>query len=210
MAKRKDQPTTDLGELNMTAAPVEASYADSFSAPVGNAHGGFGFFQDSGRDIPGYATEFSAGMDIAADFMPGQPIMAFDRSNQKLDKKARDVEGRTRIYLEPGERALIPTGLFADIPEGFYLAIHSRSGLSFKQGLILTNGVAVIDADYVEEIFVSLTNNTGTRVVIEDGDRIAQFVLMPVVKPLTGWKVLDKKPNQKTSRAGGFGSTGVK
>ena len=206
MAKAKKTATeniTDLGELSMTLSPLPQPPA------IEDFYDRLGFYQARGKEIPTYATGFSAGFDLRADLEAGDLIVKYDHRNQKIEtsvKGSSDTKGR--VILEAGDRVLIPTGLYADIPEGYYVAIHARSGTSWKQGLILTNGVGVVDADYVEEIKVSLTNVSGTRVVIEDGDRIAQALLMPVAKAqITN---IGGKPKQKTERAGGFGSTGVK
>lgn len=216
MAKRKQAATTDLGTLDMSpnlyippnelTMPTEGhGVADSIGGPV------FGFYHSAGRPVPTYATEWSAGVDITANLPVGDRVTFYDHKNTKGDKSVRGIDGLPgRLYIEAGERVLVPTGLYADIPYGWYLAIHSRSGMSWKQGLILTNGVGVVDADYVEEIKVSLTNVSGSRVYIEDGDRIAQILVAPVAAPYGGFATLNKKPNQKTSRAGGFGSTGAK
>ncbi len=199
MAKKSNKENvTDLGTLEM-------------SAGFAMAETGVAFFQSRNKPIPQYETEYSAGLDIRADLEVGDEVNFHNHANVKAKKTVRGEEGQPgKLYIEPGDRVLVPTGLHADIPEGFYLAIHSRSGTSWKQGLILTNGVAVIDADYVDEIFVSLTNISGSRVVIEDGDRIAQFVLNRVERLPGGINKRNTKPEKKTSRAGGFGSTGVK
>lgn len=203
MAKAKKTPeTTDLGALNMMGTMVESTVVSTDEVE------GLGFYQARGKDVPFYATEFAAGFDLKADLVAGDKITKYDHRNQKHEVKAKDANGVGRLYIEPGDRVLVPTGLFADIPEDCYIAIHARSGTSWKQGLILTNGVGVVDADYVEEIKVSLTNVSGVRVYIEDGERIAQALLMPVVK--AGIQRIGSKPAQKTSRAGGFGSTGAK
>lgn len=201
-AKKEVVETTDLGALDMSSVAVTGQIAPFEDDMVG-------FYQKRNKTIPDYATEFSAGFDLSVDIEAGDVINKYDHRNQKIEITARGQDNApARLYLEPGDRALVPTGLHADIPEGYYIAIHARSGTSWKQGLILTNGVAVIDADYVGEIFISVTNNSGTRVVLEDGERIAQGLLMPAVK--APFKRLDTKPAQKTSRAGGFGSTGSK
>lgn len=205
MAKSKKDATTDLGELVMGPAGEPVTLAQN------GIQTDFGFYHSAGKAVPSYATEFAAGMDISANLIPGEKFVCYDHTNTKHERKVKEgPEGVGRMYIEPGDRVLVPTGLHADISEDCYLAIHARSGTSWKQGLILTNGVGVVDADYVEEIKVSLTNVSGSRVYIEDGERIAQLLLMPVMKPVNGFVTLNKKPAQKTSRAGGFGSTGAK
>jgi dUTP pyrophosphatase len=111
------------------------------------------------------------------------------------------------IRVDPGERVLVPTGLVLDIPQGYSVRIHPRSGLSLKQGLTLVNAEGVIDSDYVEELFIPLYNASSISVQLKHGDRIAQGELVrtelyEIVESTT-------RPERKTDRAGGFGSTGV-
>ena len=196
-----------------TAAKTE-SFSDlgdmDFVGNIAQTTTELGFFHRGGEeyDVPSPATERSAGMDLRAFIQEGAVYNIYNVLNQKLERKVRPPFGDNapRIILEPGDRVLVPTGLHANIPEGHWLAIHPRSGSSWKEGKGLTNSVAVIDEDYVEEIFVSVHNLSGTRINIEHGERIAQAVLharsvVPVVK-------LNEKPTTKTSRTGGFGHTG--
>jgi len=105
------------------------------------------------------------------------------------------------------ERMLIPTGLIADIPIGFSVRLHSRSGLAFKQGVYLTNCEGVIDSDYVDPIFAMVTSISNVPVKIYNGDRICQGELVRCEKYTLDES--DEAPSQKTDREGGFGSTGV-
>ena len=112
------------------------------------------------------------------------------------------------IEIYPGERALIPTGLIFDIPDGHSVRLHTRSSISLKKGLIMPNSEGIIDSDYYHQTFVMLYNASADEVLIENGERIAQGEL---VKTLT-YIIEETKdvPEQKTNRVGGFGSTGVK
>ena len=100
------------------------------------------------------------------------------------------------------------TGLIIDIPKGYSVRVHARSGLSLKQGLVLANGEGVIDSDYVEEVMVLLHNVSENNITISNGDRIAQAELIKDVE----YQVVDSavRPGVKTSRTGGMGSTGIK
>ena len=111
------------------------------------------------------------------------------------------------LVITPGDRVMVPTGLIADIPAGFSVRLHPRSGLSLKQGIVLANQEGVIDADFVDEIMVLMTNISTNNVVINDGDRICQGELVENIK----YRIAERKtaPKQKTDRDGGFGSTGV-
>ena len=102
--------------------------------------------------LPSYETAGAAGMDIRA-FL------------------------REPVTIEPGQRALIPTGLFTEIPAGFEAQIRARSGLAIKNGIGLVNGIGTIDSDYRGEIKVPLINWGDESFTVNDGDRIAQMVI---------------------------------
>lgn len=151
--------------------------------------------------IPSFATDGSACFDLSACFEIGDKIDCIIQE-QKSFRRASD----NGIAIHAGERFLIPTGLIFDIPEGYCLEIYPRSGISFKQGLTLSNCTAIIDSDYVEQTFISIHNMSGSSRYIQAGDRIGQAKLVKLVT--TKINVLSSKPGQKTSRSGGFGSTG--
>lgn len=223
MARKKSEDTpkvevetVDLGEMNMTSA-VDAGYDPTSSLEIpqqvitpflqqADSEPALSFYHRAKGEIPAYATEESAGMDIRACLNEGDVIDYYDYKNEARQKV---IKAGQKLVLSPGDRVLVPTGLHASIAQGFYLAIHPRSGTSWKNGLILTNGVGVVDSDYVAEIKVSLTNISGATVVIENNERIAQILLMPCARATTIGQ-LKSKPLQKTSRSGGFGSTGTK
>jgi dUTP pyrophosphatase len=101
----------------------------------------------------------------------------------------------------------VSTGLILDIPEGYSVRIHPRSGLAYKKGITLLNCEGIIDSDYTDELKVILYNTSNVDFVINKGDRISQGEL---VKSLD--YTIDEcytKPTQKTDRVGGFGSTGI-
>lgn len=110
------------------------------------------------------------------------------------------------LTLEPGERALVPTGLAIELPgPGCVALVYARSGLAIKQGITLSNCVGVIDSDYRGEIKVGLVNLGGAAVTIAPGERVAQLCIAPV------WQAafLPAGELSDTDRgAGGFGSTG--
>ncbi len=131
--------------------------------------------------LPEYATPQSAGVDLRAN----------------LD---------TPVVISPLGRALVPTGLFMALPDGYEAQVRPRSGLALKQGLTVLNTPGTIDADYRGEIGVILVNLSDTEVTVNDGDRIAQMVVGKYER--VGFdevEVLDA-----TERgAGGFGHTGL-
>ena len=134
----------------------------------------------SGR-LPRYETDGSAGMDIQAYL-------------------------KEPVELNPGMRALIPTGLFMEIPSGYEVQIRARSGLAVKYGIGLTNGIGTIDSDYRGEIKISLINLGQESFTVNDGDRIAQMVAAKYVK--VSLKKTEKLSETERGR-GGFGHTGV-
>lgn len=133
-------------------------------------------------DLPKYETGASAGMDVRA----------------VLDKE---------ITLQPLERALIKTGLFLEIPEGYEAQVRPRSGLALKKGLTVLNAPGTIDADYRGEVGVILVNLSNEAVTIEPGERVAQLVFAEFKQ--AQWESAESL--SETHRgAGGFGSTGTK
>jgi dUTP pyrophosphatase len=109
------------------------------------------------------------------------------------------------LVLEPGERALIPTGLALAIPPGFEGQVRPRSGLALRQGIALVNSPGTIDADYRGEVGVIIINHGREPVSISPGDRIAQLVVAPVTR-VDFQEAAELAP---TARAGGgFGHTG--
>jgi dUTP pyrophosphatase len=111
------------------------------------------------------------------------------------------------VTLEPGERALIPTGLAMQLPYGYEAQVRPRSGLALKQGVTLVNSPGTIDADYRGEIGVILINHGQETFTIERGMRIAQMVIAPVSRVHFA-EVTDLSHSARGT--GGFGSTGLK
>lgn len=134
----------------------------------------------SKHDLPAYATAYSAGLDLKAD-LP-EPVR-----------------------IEPLQRALIPTGLFIEIPVGYEGQIRPRSGLAYKSGITVLNSPGTIDSDYRGEVKIILVNLSGEAVVLYDGDRIAQLVVAKHEKIV--WSVQTVLSDSDRS-AGGFGHTG--
>lgn len=134
----------------------------------------------SGMALPEYATALSAGMDLRA---------AIESS----------------ITLAPLERAMVPTGLYVELPAGYEMQVRPRSGLAAKHGITVLNSPGTIDADYRGEIKVILVNLSNTPFEIVPGERIAQAVVAKHER--VEWQPVDSL--EQTERgAGGFGSTG--
>jgi dUTP pyrophosphatase len=136
----------------------------------------------SKHPLPSYSTALSAGMDIRANI---------------------DFE----VILQPGERKLIPTGLFIALPQGYEAQMRPRSGLALKSGISLVNTPGTIDADYRGEIGIILINHSNEPFLIHDGDRICQMVINKY--ETISWELSDTL--EETDRgSGGFGHTGKK
>ena len=160
--------------------------------------------------IPAFSTEQSACFDLHANLLNSEEIQYYQAISSKAVPRrvAFDINSNnTFIQLNNMERMLIPTGLIADIPVGFSIRLHSRSGLAFKQGVYLANCEGVIDSDYVDPIFAMVTNISNVPVRIYNGDRICQGELVRCENYTLDES--DEPPTQKTDRDGGFGSTGV-
>lgn len=160
----------------------------------------------SNNKLPQYETSKSAGMDVRVDFSrvtPENPIKVW--GDAEIIFKG-DGHSKVLLRLEPGSRALLPTGIFTTIPEGYEAQLRPRSGLAIKKGLNLINCVGTIDADYTAEWGIPVVNQGLESIWIEDGERICQVVFNKF-EQIT-WKEVDSI--EKTDRKGGFGSTGSK
>lgn len=153
--------------------------------------------------LPKFATKQAACFDLSFQGAGKTTYSGYNSYNAPFTRDL--VNGNIRIM--PGDRILVPTGLIFDIPEGYSVRIHPRSGLSYKQGLILANLEAVIDSDYVQETFVLLTNRSDVDQTINNGDRIAQAEMIKSEEYVL-WEI-HEAPGQKTDRDGGLGSTGI-
>ena len=113
---------------------------------------------------------------------------------------------QSKLTLKPGERTLVPTGLFFEIPEGYEIQVRPRSGLAFKNGVTVLNTPGTIDSDYRGELKVLLANFGNADFEISSGDRIAQIIVAPVTR---GNFVQASSISETERGSGGFGSTGV-
>ena len=132
--------------------------------------------------LPAYATAFAAGLDVRAD--NAEPIV-----------------------LKPLGRAIVPTGLYLEIPAGYEVQVRPRSGLAAKKGVTVLNAPGTIDADYRGEVCVILVNLGAEDFVVERGERIAQLVLAK--HEVIEWEETSELADSERG-AGGFGSTGAK
>ena len=156
---------------------------------------------DSEAELPQFSTEGSACFDICARLH--KPTIAYGPQNVQVEIDGTDGF----IDIPSGWRVLVPTGIILDIPQGFSVRLHSRSGLALKEGLILAIAEAVIDSDYTQELMVMVTPINGSIVTVNNGMRICQGEL--VRNQPVAFTRNEFPPQQKTDRIGGFGSTGV-
>lgn len=155
-------------------------------------------------ELPVFSTSQAACFDLSMQVAHGQLIKGFNHQNKTIE---RALSGNRTVAISPGDRLLIPTGLIFDIPEGYSVRLHSRSGLSLKSGIVLANHEAVIDSDYVNETMVMLSNTSANVFFITHGDRIGQGELVEGLK--YAFTDVFEAPGQKGNRTGGMGSTGV-
>lgn len=136
-----------------------------------------------GLDLPAYETAGAAGMDLRAAVAEDRPLV-----------------------LNPGRRALVPTGLILELPDGFEAQVRPRSGLALKHGVTCLNTPGTIDSDYRGEVKVLLVNLGEDEFTVTRGMRIAQMVIAPVVQA----RLEERSLAGATARgSGGFGSTGA-
>lgn len=133
------------------------------------------------KNYPEYKSEHAAGADIRAELTDS-------------------------LTIKPFERVMVPTGIFLALPEGYEAQVRPRSGLAAKYGVTVLNTPGTIDADYRGEIKVILINLGSEDFVIQNGDRIAQMIIAPV---LQADFVFSENLNDTERGSGGFGSTGI-
>jgi dUTP pyrophosphatase len=135
---------------------------------------------NSSNPLPAYETDGSSGMDLRANL-------------------------QAPVNLAPMQRALIPTGLFIELPFGYEAQVRPRSGLAIKHGITCLNSPGTVDSDYRGELKVILINLSGEAFTIQHGERIAQMIIQPVIRAeLKLVNVL----NESKRGTGGFGHTG--
>lgn len=162
-------------------------------------------YNNSKNPNPEYTHPTDAGCDIRADFSrvsPERPIKAYGDSEIVFAGEGHEL---TMLRLEPGSRALIPTGIFTAIPEGYEVQIRPRSGLALKKGLTVLNTPGTIDTGYRNEWGVIVINNGLETIWIEDKERIAQAVLVKFEKIEWENHSLEEIVNIGSNRGGGLG-----
>lgn len=165
--------------------------------------------------VPRRSTRLSAGYDVRA-YLQGRRVRVRRAASDGSEEVSPAVEtkeerarsgapgGRPRLRLEPGDRALIPTGFKARLPAGYEAQIRIRSSVAWKKGLVVPNAPGTVDADYPDEWFVLVQNGSARSQAIEHGERIAQIVIAR--HEVLPWR--EGRVERSTDRTGGLGSTG--
>ena len=153
--------------------------------------------------VPNRGTDRSAGIDF---FIPEN---SEDFVNAFMEKNKDNTINSDGIFIESGQRVNIPSGIKANVPEGYALIAYNKSGVSLKYGLDI--GASVVDEDYQGEIHLSLVNTSNKQVHITYGQKIVQFILLPVFYDSIEEVSEEDCFDFETQRgSGAFGSTGVK
>jgi len=160
---------------------------------------------DARVPTPAYGTSSSACFDLAFCSFGQTHCKGYNSRNIEINKPFH-LSGN--IAISPGDRLLLPTGLIFNIPSGYSIRLHPRSGISLKRGLTLINCEGVIDEDYVEPNYILVHNASDTFQVIENLTRLAQAELVKSI-PFDFYETIQEIV-QKTERNSGFGSTGEK
>ena len=165
-----------------------------------------------------FGTEGAACFDVEAYLKLGEgrpnTVKGYDKYNNKIERPINkdfirgysDDEDNGYICIQPKDRILIPSGLILDIPDGYSVRTHPRSSTGYKVGLHHAHDQGIIDADYVQELFLLFYNMTEVDILIKHNQKIVQSEM--IKKPIYEIKETNVKPSQKTDRIGGLGSTG--
>jgi dUTP pyrophosphatase len=199
----------NLEDLKKQLAEIENLFGDAPEVEDINQEDYNSIFSEFGLDI----NQLSADMDA---FQPTMPLQ-YSKSNEDAispeyaypTDSGFDLYSTEELIIGPFGRALAPTGLHFDIPDGYEIQVRSKSGLALKQGLMVLNSPGTVDQGYTGEIKVILFNTTKDTIKIEKGQKVAQGVISPVV--CGKWINLVKVDNveDKDRSDNGFGSTGI-
>lgn len=162
-------------------------------------------YNNSNNKTPEYTCVTDAGCDLRADFSrvsPDNPLKIYGGGEIIF---AGDRHPLTMLRLDPMSRAIIPTGIYSAIPEGYEVQVRPRSGISIKKGLTIVNTPGTIDASYRNEWGIPVINLGFEPVWIEDGERIAQAILNKFEKIEWESHSLEEIVNMGINRGGGFG-----
>ncbi len=157
--------------------------------------------KNTSNELPKYADSGCSGMDLRAELTLLNTKFLFN-----CEFLIKEDGTQNKVIIKPGGRALIPSGIHVAIPDGYEIQVRGRSGLALKHGINITQGLGTIDASYRGDIGILLTNSGSEDFTIEQGDRIAQAVLVKVEH--IEWEQVEKLSETERGE-GGFGHTGV-
>lgn len=169
-----------------------------------------GYFKMVGSTVsdPIFATEGSACFDLRADLSLVDKIKGFTQQDKEISLPVYEGADGRQVTIPPSSshRWMIPTGVIFDIPAGYHIAVYVRGGTGLKRGIHLANGTGIIDSDFVDETHLLIQNLSGDFLFIKHNERLCQAILkknldMNLVRTF-------QKPEKKTTRDGGFNSTG--
>jgi dUTP pyrophosphatase len=177
------QKISEIGSENYSQEDFDKEF-EHLNEPQGVDGLTINIVNKSNNPLPAYETDGASGMDLRANL-------------------------ETPLTLLSGKKAIIPTGMFIEIPTGLEMQIRPRSGLAAKHGITVLNSPGTIDSDYRGEIKVILINHGEEDFVINHGERIAQAVIAPVIfKTIVTLNKVDELSSDTNRGTGGFGSTG--
>jgi dUTP pyrophosphatase len=177
------QKISEIGSENYSQEDFDKEF-EHLNEPQGVDGLTINIVNKSNNPLPAYETDGASGMDLRANL-------------------------ETPLTLLSGKKAIIPTGIFVEIPTGLEMQIRPRSGLAAKHGITVLNSPGTIDSDYRGEIKVILINHGEEDFVINHGERIAQAVIAPVIfKTIVTLNKVDELSSDTNRGTGGFGSTG--
>ena len=202
--KEIEQKFQEVKDNTYTRSVVDAEIQGVLNATRHNAETNkrklLQFVNKSPNANPVYANVGDSGFDLRAWIQEND-------NGAKLNKET----GKYQITLKSLERTLIHTGIYAEIPDDCEIQVRPRSGLALKQGLSICNTPGTVDTNYVNEIGIIAINLSKKPITIEDGDKIAQAVLMPVFNSYhTTLEEVEKISENEYRNMDGFGSSGVK
>lgn len=192
-------PTGEAVELNMATPETNTTKQPGNQPSLGV------YLTKKVSTMPKRASEKAACYDLSIAVAYGEVYKQYDMTDDNYETVTAG-DGK-EIRIDPYSRILIPLGVKLDIPEGYAVKLHIRSGMAAKYGLTLANDTGIIDQDYRGELLAIVENNTNTRYYFDNGTRIVQMeIFKPEILELEALTEYDSKKSERGE--GGFGSTG--
>jgi dUTP pyrophosphatase len=204
----------NIDELNKSLESIDSLFSKDFS---GNETENETDEVDLNSIIEGLGFSFEDLEKGMSEYEPTMPLRYSKSNEDSVDPQYAyptdsgfDLYSTEELTIEPFGRALVPTGLHFDIPDGYEIQVRSKSGLALKQGLMVLNSPGTVDQSYTGMIKVILFNTTKETVKIEKGQKVAQGVVCPVVSGKWLELIEVDSIEDKERSDNGFGSTGIK